>query len=375
MCNTLKNCNIVFFGSGDFPVPTFKSLIDCGYNITGLVTSHDKVFFNDKRLCEIAKQYNIPTYVPDSLTDEKFIKWLQDKNADIFCVISYKFLPKELLEIPTLTAFNVHASLLPFLKGPAPIYWAIRRGFNITGLTSFVLNNKVDDGDIISNLEVNIDKNDTYGTLHQKLSEKCSKFTIDTIIKLLESTDINKILIKQPRFDINNFVYRYDTIMCAPKITSQDEECTVDTEYRYAEFGMPSFVSDYSIYYVPIEELYRKVQSLSPHIGVRCCFHILPKKAFEKTGDRNTKKVIISFKIYEAELVDSHFNEPQTYIHSLVESDGKSYLYLFSAYSKKALSVKTIQLSGKRKMGIKDFLNGFKYFKTNKEEYYIKVGI
>lgn len=375
MHNTLKKCNIVFFGSGDFPIPTFKSLIDCGCNITGLITSHDKVFFNDKRLCEIAKEYNIPTYVPDSLTDEKFIKWLKDKNADIFCVISYKILPKELLEMPSTTAFNVHASLLPFLKGPAPIYWAIRRGFNVTGLTSFVLNSKVDDGDIISNLEVNIDKNETYGTLHQKLSEKCSKFTIGTIIKLLEAVDINKILIKQPKFSINNFAYRYDTIMCAPKITSQDEECRVDTKYQHVGFGIPDFVSDYSIYYVPIEELYRQVQSLSPHIGVRCCFHILPKETVKKVGDKNAKKIIMPFKIYEAELVDSHFNEPQTSIHSLVESDGKNYLYLFSAYSKKALSVKTIQLNGKRKMDIKDFLNGFKYFKANKEEYYIKVGI
>ena len=337
-----KNCNIVFFGSGDFPVPTFKSLIACGYNITGLVTSHDKVFFNDKRICEIAWQHGIPTYIPDGLSDKEFIDWLWEKNADMFCVISYKVLPERLLRIPYIIAFNVHASLLPFLKGPDPIYWAIRNGFKTTGLTSFVLDSKIDNGDIISSMKINVEDNETYGTLHQKMSEACRKFTIGTIEKLLNAPDVNDCVISQPVYD-GNLVDKCGELFHAPKLKDKDRIL-----YGYDDFSERD-----------INEVCAQLRALLPNRGMMLNFMC--------QGDG-----LIPFKIWDYELhdVDNLSGE-----FSTIVTDKKNYLGIHTRSNpSKILFIKTIQrLSGKR-MDIKSFLRGFKYFNgNNKKEYSVTV--
>lgn len=343
--NEITRKRIVFFGSGDFPVPTFRHLLSNGFNIVGLVTSNDSVFFNETRLYDIAYGNGIPVYIPDKLDDSAFIEWLSEKKADIFCVISYKILPDVVINLPRITSFNVHASLLPFLKGPAPIYWAIARGLDVTGLTSFILDRRIDGGDIILNKIIGINKGDTYGSLHQRLSLECAEFTADTISVLDGFTRGRAHFFKQPP-------YRGTVFFDAPKIGVNDRRMGKN------------------MLYCDIMDVYRKICALSPNIGMNCEFHILSYDGTEK---------VIKFKIYEADLIDAHMeNEYDIYGNFgqlPVMSDGKTYLYITSKMSvDKVISLKKIQVCGKRKVSISDFLNGFRYFRNeNRKKYYIYV--
>lgn len=339
-------CRIIFFGSGDFPIPTFKYLINHNYDIVGLVTSNDKVIFNNERLYDIAKNNNIPTYIPNDLNDLDFVKWLKDRKPDIFCVISYKILPISIINIPLIGSFNVHASLLPFLKGSCPIFWAIDNNFSTTGLTSFLLDEKVDCGDIILNTIVDIDDNETYGSLHAKLSDACCKFTERTI-QILSANDAGSlILFKQPLYD--GYEFRN-----APKLKADNKKL------------------EYNIFYSDIDDTYRRIRALTPHIGVNCVFHIMSLN--------DEEGIKIPFKIYEAELINVKpswdYDVYGCFEQKTIMSDGKTYLYFTSEMSdNQVISIKTIQLIGKKKMNIADFLNGFRYFrKENQKKYYIEV--
>lgn len=339
-------CNIVFFGSGDFPIPTFKYLIGEGYKISGLVTSNDKVLFNNERLYDIAKKAGIPTFVPSDLKSKDFIEWLAEKEADIFCIISYKILPMEVVRIPSLGCFNVHASLLPFLKGSSPIYWAIENDLPTTGITSFIIDENVDCGDIILNKSIDIDENETYGSLHNKLSEESCALTEKTINILSNKyEDFYYRFLKQPNYKGYKLHY-------APKLTSEDKRLRGN------------------VLYCDIYDTYRRIRALSPNIGVNCEFHI------RRLYDIEALK--IPFKIYDAELVDAspewHCDIYGCYEQMPIMTDGKTYMYLTSETSNnKVISVKTIQLCGKKKMCIADFLNGFKYLKNKGEGYFIEV--
>ena len=142
METTTPKQKILFFGSGDFPVRTFRMLIANGYEIAGLVTSKDRVFFESERLSDIANANNIPVYVPRTTDEPELLQWLDEHPADIFCVISYKYLKSDVLS-KAKTAFNVHASLLPFLRGANPITWAIMNNFinilnNVNEIDKFI---------------------------------------------------------------------------------------------------------------------------------------------------------------------------------------------------------------------------------------------
>ena len=161
--------NVVFFSSGDFGIPTLKALIENEkYNVKGVVTSNDKAVYNDKRIADIADANGIPCCIPSN-DDELyyFLENIKDDKSDFgnnlyYCVISYKKLSDRILSLVDGRAMNVHASILPFLRGAAPINWAIRLGFKETGLTAFKLSDKIDRGDIINSMFVNINDDETY---------------------------------------------------------------------------------------------------------------------------------------------------------------------------------------------------------------------
>jgi len=177
--------NVVFFSSGDFGIPTLKALIENEkYNVKGVVTSNDKAVYNDKRIADIADANGIPCCIPSN-DDELyyFLENIKDDKSDFgnnlyYCVISYKKLSDRILSLVDGRAMNVHASILPFLRGAAPINWAIRLGFKETGLTAFKLSDKIDRGDIINSMFVNINDDETYDSLFKKLSDKCVDFTM-----------------------------------------------------------------------------------------------------------------------------------------------------------------------------------------------------
>ena len=239
--------NIVFFSSGDFGIPTLKALIeDKRYNVKGIVTSKDKVVYNDKRILDIAKENGIPCCIPSN--EEELYCFLEPiKNNEFetdnnlyYCVISYKKLSDRILSLVEGRAMNIHASILPFLRGAAPINWAIRLGFKQTGLTAFKLSDKIDCGDIIYSMFVDINKDETYDSLFEKLSNKCADFTMCSLnrFRIMSITDSDGK--HQPNIGVKS------DILVAPKITmkywdgwlnlSMDE---IDRLFRSTSNGLP----------------------------------------------------------------------------------------------------------------------------------------
>lgn len=326
---------IVFFSSGDFAIPTFKSLIEeNAHKIVGLVTSKDKVVFNDKRLFDIAKENGIPTYIPNDLESDDFINWLKECNAEVFCVISYKKLPKKVLDVVRGNAFNVHASYLPFLRGAAPINWALRLGFKETGLTSFILDNKIDCGDIITQCVIDIRENDNYGTLFERMSQACVGITFETLTMVGYGGRSLLGLTFRPQVDIGV----KSELLNAPKINKEYFKCD----------GKCS--------------LERMIRSVTPIDGMPCkfvCFKV------HYDSDAAFYPKFFNAKIYDGYTTHGSPNDV---------TDGKTYLNVVDMSDttyKTVFSVTEIQLEGKKRMSIRDFLNGFKYY--HDPEYFVQT--
>tara|TARA_Y100000813_G_scaffold197907_1_gene184283 strand:+ start:589 stop:1533 length:945 start_codon:yes stop_codon:yes gene_type:complete len=177
---------ILFMGTPEFAVDSLDSLYKSNYDLCGVVTIPDKKVGRGQKLRESAvKTYCISKGIkllqPIDINDKVFIYNLKNFNADLFVVVAFKVLPKIIWEIPNKGTINVHASLLPQLRGAAPINWAIINGIRKTGLTSFYINEGVDTGDIIIQKEIEISENDNFGSLYNKLKKLSFTFIIDTI--------------------------------------------------------------------------------------------------------------------------------------------------------------------------------------------------
>lgn len=182
---------IVFMGTPDFAVPVLKRLILDEYEIVGVVTQPDrpvgrKQIITPPPVKVTAFEYGIPVFQPEKLRDEKALQEILELAPDLVVTCAYgQILPKKLLEYPKYGCINVHASLLPELRGGAPIHHAIIQGKKETGITIMYMVEKLDAGDILSQVRVPIDERDTAGTLHDKLSEAGAKLLSETLPKLL----------------------------------------------------------------------------------------------------------------------------------------------------------------------------------------------
>ncbi|MHB8339136.1 MAG: methionyl-tRNA formyltransferase [Ignavibacteriaceae bacterium] len=167
--------NIVFMGTPEFAVASLKVLIENNHKISAVVTTPDKQRGRGQKITftavkEFALQNNIPVIQPDKLKEESFINYLKNLNADLFVVVAFRILPREVFSIPHKGTFNLHGSLLPKYRGAAPIQWALINGENETGVTTFFLDDKVDTGSMILQEKIKIDDEDDFGSLHDKLS-------------------------------------------------------------------------------------------------------------------------------------------------------------------------------------------------------------
>lgn len=328
---------IVFFASGDFAIETFESLLENDFNIVGLVTSNDKVKFHNYHISDIAEKYGIPTYwVKNDVPMDKdnfFIDWLKRANADIFCVISFKKLPNNIIKLAKKCAFNIHASLLPCLRGAAPINWAIKMGYKETGLTAFVLNDKIDCGDIIANVKVKISKNDKFTTLFKKLSDECIDFTKHVIDDVLQRDNWQNYLIAQ---------------------AMPSEEC----EYiaKASKIDQKYFKAHWTRF---TAQRFKNYVDSVDNIGFDCKIILRDENSIDKE---------IKAKIYDVEVVE---NDDQTVddIWQTV-SDGKTFIKINLAENT-AVYIKKIQIVGKKMMDVETFLNGFRYFRENKYRVFI----
>ncbi len=189
---------IVFMGTPDFSVPCLKAIADNGYDVSAVFTQPDKpkgrghkMLPTPVKVC--AEEYNIPVYQPISLRKgenaEKSMEVLKKINPDVIIVVAYgQILPKEILELPKYGCINIHASLLPKYRGAAPIQRCILDGMTKTGVTSMMMEEGLDTGDMLIKSEVEITENMTADELHDKLSETGAKVLLDTLKAVEEGT-------------------------------------------------------------------------------------------------------------------------------------------------------------------------------------------
>ena len=182
-----KSLNIVFMGTPDFAVKSLEVLINSKHNLLAVVTSEDKKAGRGKKIkASEIKNFSIKNklkiYQPSNLKDESFISEIESLKPDVIVIVAFRMLPKILWKIPRLGTINLHASILPNLRGAAPIHWSIINGLKETGVTTFFINEKIDCGKIIEQSKIKIERNDNTGILYNKLKIIGSKLLISTLI-------------------------------------------------------------------------------------------------------------------------------------------------------------------------------------------------
>ena len=233
--------SIVFMGTPIFAVECLKKLVEQKFNILGVITSTDKQRGRGRKISfspvkEYALSKNIKIFQPPNLKSEEFINKIKKLNADLFVVVAFRMLPKILIGLPKEGSINLHASLLPNYRGAAPINWVIINGENNTGVTTFFINEKIDEGNIIDTKKITISENETAGSLHDKLIISGSKLLIESIKKIFTK----KIKVTQQKIGSND--------KKAPKITK--EFCKINLELKSTQ-------------------LIRFIRGLSPYPGAR----------------------------------------------------------------------------------------------------------
>lgn len=178
---------IVFMGTPDFSVPALQSIIENGHEVVAVVTQPDKPKGRGKAVLfppvkERALEHNIPVYQPVKVREESYVNILKELKPDAIVVVAFgQILPKNILEIPKYGCINIHASLLPKYRGAAPIHWSIINGEVETGVTTMLMDVGLDTGDMLLREVCKIEKKETAGSLHDKLSEIGSKLIIETL--------------------------------------------------------------------------------------------------------------------------------------------------------------------------------------------------
>ncbi|SEL97945.1 methionyl-tRNA formyltransferase [Maribacter orientalis] len=296
-------------GTPDFAVGILDMLVKNEYNIVGVITAPDKPAGRGRKLNESAvKKYalenNINVLQPTNLKNEDFLKTLKSLNANLQIVVAFRMLPKVVWNMPKYGTFNLHASLLPQYRGAAPINWAIINGETKTGVTTFFIDDKIDTGAIILQDETSIEKTDNAEDLHDRLMSLGAKTVLKTVERIQNG---NFKTTEQPNLDDLKLAYKIHR-----------ETCEIDWNKS-------------------IEDIYNFIRGLSPY------------PAAWTTLENSDSKIIT--KIYKANMqLEQHDLENGTLIFNKKE--------MKVAVKEGYLNLEEIQLQGKKRMHIKDVLNG-----------------
>lgn len=308
----MKDLRIVFMGTPEFAVHCLEEIVESGYNVVGVITAPDRPAGRGRKLQQsavkkFAIEKKLPVLQPVNLQAEDFQKKLKELNPDIGVVVAFRMLPKSVWSLPKLGTFNLHASLLPQYRGAAPINWAIMNGEKTTGVSTFFLDEKIDTGAMILQKEVSIREDETVGELHDKLLNTGARLIIDTL-KLVEKGEVETT----PQRDS-------DTLKDAPKLNRDNTQ--ID-------------------WHKSVDDIYNQIRGLNPYPAAWSLLH-------NNADD-------MSVKIYEVnkEKVDHH--DP---VGAVTVQDKK----LKVAAKDGFIIINSIKLQGKRKMDVKDLLNGFTF--------------
>lgn len=188
--NSLK---VVFMGTPAFSVGIMNAIVESNHELVGVVTVADKPagrgqLMHESAVKVAAKEFNVPILQPVSLKDENFLSELRALNADVFVVVAFRMLPTAVWQMPSKGTFNLHASLLPDYRGAAPINWAIINGDKKTGLSTFFIDEQIDTGSVIKQVELSISENENAGSLHDRMIPEGGNLVVDTLDAIANGT-------------------------------------------------------------------------------------------------------------------------------------------------------------------------------------------
>lgn len=298
---------IVFMGTPEFAVASLDALVKAGHDIVGVITAPDKpagrgMKMNTSAVKKYAMEHSLHVLQPEKLKNPEFLQQLRDLKADLQVVVAFRMLPEVVWNMPPMGTVNVHASLLPEYRGAAPINWAIINGEKETGVTTFKLTHEIDTGNILLQHKVQIDDDDSAGDLHDKLKEAGAQLLLQTVAGLADGT-----IKEQPQ--------QAGSATHAPKLST--ETARINWSGKAAA-------------------IHNLIRGLSPYPGA---FTTLKSNVF---------------KIYKS----SYTNEPPRSQPGEFETDNGKYLRF--AASDGYIYAKDVQMEGKKRMSIEEFLRGFR---------------
>lgn len=309
----MKNLKVVFLGTPEFAKTALEAINQSRHQVVGVVTAPDKASGRGQKLTAspvktYAEEEGLTLFQPEKLRNPEFLESIKSLNADIFVVVAFRMMPQMLFSIPERGTFNLHASLLPDYRGAAPINFAVINGETTTGATTFFINEKIDEGHILLQDSVDILPEDNAGSLHDKLMFLGAQLVVKTLDQLAEGQ-----LKEHPQPEKEN-----------PKTAYKIFKDDLKLDWNQASNTIHNFV-----------------RGMSPY-----------PTAFTVLNIENEEK---SLKLFKGNFkIENHSNEPGTVIISknefkIATKDG----YYFP---------EELQLQGKKRMPLKDFLNGFRNF-------------
>ena len=303
-------------GTPDFAVKSLDAIIRNNYNVKAVITAPDKKAgrgkkINSSEVKKYALEKNLKLLQPHNLKDENFITELKSTKADLFVVVAFRMLPKIVWEIPQFGTINLHASLLPQLRGAAPIHWAIIRGLQSTGVSTFFINEKIDYGNIIEQREVEIGNTENTGNLYQRLKEIGSELILTTLKQIISGKLKTQKQIESKK------------LLKAPKLVKEN------TRINWNQSGL---------------EIFNFIRGLSPHPA-----------AWTKSEKTNK-----TFKLYNV----IYFKEKKSdKLNGIINiNDNLMKISVNDGY----LKVLELQIEGKKKMSVQEFINGYKSYNLSK---------
>lgn len=313
-----KDLRIVYMGTPEFAVESLKRLVEGGYNIVGVITMPDKPMGRHGSVLQPSpvKQYavsqGLKVLQPEKLKNEEFVAELRSLNADLQIVVAFRMLPEVVWSMPRLGTFNLHASLLPQYRGAAPINWAVINGDTETGITTFFLKHEIDTGEVIDQVRVPIADTDNVEVVYGRLMRLGGDLVLKTVDAILEGSV--KTIPQEELAQVGE-------LRPAPKIFK--ETCRID-------------------WTIGVKRIYDFVRGLSPYPA-----------AWTELYQEGTDPVML--KIFETEkLFCEHSLAPGTIV-----TDCKTYFKIAS--SDGYVNVLSLQLAGKKRMEINDFLRGYRH--------------
>jgi methionyl-tRNA formyltransferase len=320
-----SDLRIIFMGTPEFAVETLQALVENDYNVVAVVTQPDKPVgrhgsvLQPSQVKQYALEHGLPVLQPEKMKDPEFVEQLRSYNANLQVVVAFRMLPEVVWAMPEYGTFNVHAALLPQYRGAAPINWAVINGETETGVTTFFLDHDIDTGRIIMKKHFPIPDDADVEYVYDGLMHLGAKLCLETLEAII-AADGHPISIPQ------DSVLDGSAIKIAPKIFK--ETCEIDWTKT-------------------AKQVYDFVRGLSPVPG-----------AWTTLVGPDGKETVL--KIYKTRKTDR-----QGQGSGVITTDGKA-LYISAADA--LLELVELQLAGKKRMQVRDFLNGMK----NIELYHVK---